>query len=172
MSSTTLTNIKNVLVENTKILCSTMSKEMTLNIRSHSYKKREQNRHTKLNKISFNLRVKMLKYVWHRYLVPQPWWFKVTWSWSVYQSPTDYAFKYDINCPRWTLSFKISIDHIKRVIIHGVVSRALSTMTNDGRKYIYSGRNIRDFGQLLTSLHPNLWHVTREREKTHKKTHL
>ena len=43
-------------------------------------------------------------------------------------------------------------------------------MTNEGQKYKYSGRNIRNFGQLLNSFHFHLWHHSCEQEKVIKKT--
>ena len=41
-------------------------------------------------------------------------------------------------------------------------------MISESRKLIYSGRNNRDFGQLLNSLHPYFWHFSCEREKAKK----
>ena len=43
-----------------------------------------------------------------------------------------------------------------------------SKMTKEGQKYKYSGLNIRDFGQLQTSLHTHFWHISREQEKAIK----
>ena len=42
------------------------------------------------------------------------------------------------------------------------------TMTNKGQKYMYLGYNIRDFRQLLKSLHPQLPHLACKHEKTNK----
>ena len=42
-------------------------------------------------------------------------------------------------------------------------------MTSGGWKKIFSGCNIRDFGQLLNSLHPQLWHLLYKHEKATEK---
>ena len=49
--------------------------------------------------------------------------------------PTDYAFKHDVNCTQWALSFKIFIDYTKYLIM----VPTLSTTTDKDRKYKYSG---------------------------------
>ena len=45
-----------------------------------------------------------------------------------------------------------------------MVTSRLLAINNEGQKYIYEGHNIRDFGQLLNSLSPHLWHLTLEQE--------
>ena len=83
--------------------------------------------------------------------------------------PTACVFKHNISSMQWTLSFKIFTDHINHLIIYSMVTQASLTMTNKGWKYMYLGRNIRDFKQLLNILHSHLWHLTWELEKADKK---
>ena len=64
--------------------------------------------------------------------------------------PVKCAFKYDTNCMRWTLSYKIFIIPMARLCLH-----SLQWPKKIG-KYINLSYCIRDFGQLLPRLHPQL----------------
>ena len=83
--------------------------------------------------------------------------------------PTDCVFKHDVNCMRERLPFEIFIDLRKHLIIYTVViPKSFRQMTGKGWKNKYWGYNNRDFGQLLTSLHLQLQHFTREQENVNK----
>ena len=55
------------------------------------------------------------------------------------------------------------IDHRKHSIIYDVVIPTSLTITNESQKYMYLGYIIRDFRQLLNSLHPQLQHLAWEK---------
>ena len=71
----------------------------------------------------------------------------------------------EFDCTRSHLPpFKILLALKKHLLTLGVVPPTSSTMNNESRNYMNSGRNIRDFGQLLTSLYPHLQHLIREQK--------
>ena len=76
-------------------------------------------------------------------------------------------FKYDVNHTCWMVSFKIFIDHIKHLIFFEMFTLTSLTMTDEGRKCIYSCI-LRYFGQLLKNLHPHLQNFNCKWEKTYK----
>ena len=62
-------------------------------------------------------------------------------------------------------AFKIFIGYVVHLIIYGMVTLISLTMTKKALKYMYS----RDFGQLLTNLHPHLQHLICKQEKANIK---